>query len=215
MGGAVCLALSLGTYQAYLPFAALLCLYGIVMLAVSEKDLKEKIRRSLRYLYMGVLGLALYYVILRILLAVQGKTLDTYQGISGMTAMPGDGFLSGIKQIYIDFFAFTIKGNILWNNIFSAAALIILTGLALFTALHLVCEKKWWKNPWFYFIIILLAAGCPAATNLIPLVSPQLTYHLLMRYQWVLYPILMIAFVSRYGGKAYGGHGCCFWQQPY
>ena len=33
---------------------------------------------------------------------------------------------------------------------------------------------------------------------MILVISPNLTYHLLMRYQWVLYLILMLAFVDRY-----------------
>ncbi len=208
LAGAVCLALSMGTYQAYLPFAVLLCIYGILMLALSELSLREKFRRGLRYLYMGVLGAVLYYGMLQILLGVQGKALDTYQGISG--GIGGSGGLGGagnalgglpslFGNLYRDFFAFTLKGTILWNDFFSAAALLLLTALTCACVLRLVIRKKWWKNPWFYLILVLLAAGIPLASNLILVVSPEVTYHLLMRYQWALLLILMVAFVSRYG----------------
>ena len=36
---------------------------------------------------------------------------------------------------------------------------------------------------------------------MILILSPDVTYHLLMRYQWVMYPILFLAFLERYGGK--------------
>ena len=62
-------------------------------------------------------------------------------------------------------------------------------------------RRKWWKNPAFFVIIILLAAGLPLLTNVILVISPNLTYHLLMRYQWVLYLILMLAFVDRYASE--------------
>ena len=62
-------------------------------------------------------------------------------------------------------------------------------------------QRKWWKNPAFFVIIILLAAGLPLLTNVILVISPNLTYHLLMRYQWVLYLILMLAFVDRYASE--------------
>ena len=202
LGGAVCLAFSLGTYQSYLPFAVLLSIYGILMLAMGSGTVLEKIKKSLRYLYMGVIGAALYFVILQVLLKVQGKVLDTYQGISGMGTVEKNGILDTVKHIYADFASFTIKGNVLINNVFSAAALLVLTVLTLVTLVKLCAGKKWWRSPWFYIILVLLAVGLPVATNMILIISPDVTYHLLMRYQWVLYLILMTAFVSRYGGTA-------------
>lgn len=49
-----------------------------------------------------------------------------------------------------------------------------------------------------FVIMILLGISMPLLTNVILLISPNLTYHLLMRYQWVLYLILMTAFADRY-----------------
>lgn len=43
--------------------------------------------------------------------------------------------------------------------------------------------------------------GLPLLTNVILIISPNLTYHLLMRYQWVLYLILMLGFTDRYAGE--------------
>ena len=84
LAGAVCLAFSMGIYQAYLPFAILLCVYVILLFFMEEKGWKTKAFYVLRYLGMGVAGAALYYVILQILLKLQGKVLDTYQGINSM-----------------------------------------------------------------------------------------------------------------------------------
>ena len=39
--GAVLLALSMAIYQAYLPFAVLLCIYGILMIAMEKGEVKE------------------------------------------------------------------------------------------------------------------------------------------------------------------------------
>ncbi len=200
LGGAFCLAFSLGTYQAYLPFAILLSIYSILILLIEKGSVKEKIKSGLNYLYMGVLGAALYYVILQILLRLQGKELASYQGINGISGnRAGGGMVSTIVSMYKDFLSFTLKGNVLFQNLFSTAALAALTLITIFTVLRLAYHRKWWKNPIFFVIIALLAAGLPIATNMILLISPEVTYHLLMRYQWILYPILMAAFVSRYG----------------
>ena len=53
---------------------------------------------------MGIAGGVLYYVILQILLKLQGKVLDTYQGINSMEQMgSGMGILATIKGMYIGF----------------------------------------------------------------------------------------------------------------
>lgn len=213
LGGAVCLALSLGIYQAYLSFAILLSIYGILMLAMGSGSVGEKIKKSLRYLYMGALGAALYFVVLKVLLKVQGKVLDTYQGINGMGTVEKTGLLDTVKHMYADFFSFTVKGNVLVNNVFSAAAFLVLAAVCAVTLVRLCARKKWYRSPWFYGILVLLAAGLPVATNIILVISPDVTYHLLMRYQWVLCLILMTAFVSRYGALAWldasAGMGKC------
>ena len=150
LAGAACLACSMGIYQAYLPFAVILCIYGILMIAMGgenhaqgKQNLRDKLRYSLRFLYMGVLGVSGYYVILQLLLKLQGKELASYQGISGMGAVEKTGLLETVLKMYIDFAAFSLKGNVLFNNIFSLAAvvgLVLLTGI---TLLHLVIAKKW------------------------------------------------------------------------
>ena len=148
---------------------------------------------------MGIAGGVLYYVILQILLKLQGKVLDTYQGINSMEQMgSGLGILTTIRGMYVDFLAFTVHGNVLVNNIFSLAACIILVATVVFLVIRSMIRRKWWKNPAFFVIMILLGISMPLLTNVILLISPNLTYHLLMRYQWVLYLILMTAFADRY-----------------
>ncbi len=199
LAGMACLGFSMGIYQAYLPFAVLLSLYGILMLALSGLPFREKVRRGARYLYMGVLGMAFYYLALQVLLRLQGKVLDDYQGINGMGALGGRGLAGILKQIYQDFFAFTLKGNVFFQNVYSACALCALSLLLIWGVARLALRKKWWKSPWFYGILFVSGFGLPLATNLILLVSPDVTYHLLMRYQWVLLIICPVAFLDRYG----------------
>ena len=197
--GAVCLAFSMGIYQAYLPFAILLCVYLILICFMEEREWKKKANYVLRYLGMGIAGAVLYYVILQILLKLQGKVLDTYQGINSMEqGGSGPGLFAAIKGMYHDFLAFTVHGNVLVNNIFSFAACGVLAAMVVFLLVRRMLQRKWWKNPAFFVIIILLAAGLPLLTNVILIISPNLTYHLLMRYQWVLYLILMLALIDRY-----------------
>lgn len=200
--GAFCLAFSMGIYQSYLPFAILLCYYQVLMIFMEQDKFKEKLKKSLKYLYMGVLGVVLYYVILQALLLIQGKVLASYQGIDGMSS----GFdLSSIAHMYRDFLSFTLKGNVIYNNVFSFGACGILLVVVMVVLVKLCIRRKWWKRFGFYVIIAMSGVILPLATNVILLISPQVTYHLLMRYQWVVYLILAVAFVQRFADERQAG----------
>lgn len=196
LAGGVCLAFSLGIYQAYLPFAMILSVFCILMLLAEDGTGKEKLKKILHYLYMGILGVVLYYGILQVLLRLQGKQLASYQGIDGMAQGNNAGLLTSVKQMYVDFLKFTLRGNVLYQNWISGVALLLLLFAALFAGGVLVKNRKWWTKPGFFGIIILAVLVLPVITNVILIISPSVTYHLLMRYQWVLYLIGLVAFVG-------------------
>lgn len=210
--GAVCLAFSMGTYQSYLPFAMILSVFSILLLLAEQGSVQEKAKKCAAYLLNGIIGGALYYILLQILLKLQGKELDTYQGINGMASgTSSQGLLSIFKKMYQDFAAFTIKGNVLFHNPPSTIALLLLSAAAVVLAVKMAGNRKWWKNPFFFVIIIGTLAVLPVITNIILLISPDVNYHLLMRYQWILYPIGMIAFVSRNSKESRKGADVLEW----
>lgn len=197
--GGICLAFSMGIYQSYLSFAILLSFYGCLMILMGESSVERKLKSILHYLYMGLIGVGLYYVILQVLLKIQGKELDTYQGINGMASGGGLSLAGKLQNIYQDFLAFTGKGNVLYNNMISFAALLLLMAAALVLFIRLVIRRGYYKKWYFYLILLLTVLLMPSAFNVILLISPDVTYHLLMRYQWCLIPILTLAFLLRYG----------------
>jgi len=195
--GGIALAFSMGTYQSYLPIAMLLSLYMVATIFMSESNVKEKIKNALKYLYMGAMGVGLYYVILKILLKLQGKVLDTYQGINGMASAEGAGILSTVKHIYADFVSFTLTGNVLFSNVFSLIAVIAL-GVSFGAALiYSAIKKGMVKSVWFYVWSLLFVLLIPLFTNIILVISPNVTYHLLMRYQYCFFGIMAVAFISK------------------
>lgn len=213
--GALCLAFGMGIYQGYLSFAMILSVFAILMLFAGEPvwgegkkgagALRGKLAAAARYLYMGALGAALYFVILQVLLRLQGKELDHYQGIDGLGkgAAASRGIVATVATMYRDFASFTLKGNVLFQNVFSLSAICILAALAVVAMFFLFRKRKCWKDPAFLVIMGLAAIALPLVTNVILLISPSVNYHLLMRYQWVLYAIGATALVSGcdFGGK--------------
>ena len=199
--GAVCLAFSMGTYQAYLSFTMILSVYAVLMLAAGKGGIREKLKKSACYLYMGCIGAVLYYVILQVLLKIQGKELASYQGIDGMVSgTPAAGLFQAVKSMYYDFFAFSLKGGVVFQSIPSVAACLVLLLAALGAAFCFLWHRKGWKNPFLFAIIIIVLAIFPIITNVILLISSQVTYHLLMRYQWILIPIGLLALAGRDNG---------------
>ena len=226
IGGAVLLALSLGTYQAYLPVAIILSMYAALLILMgedgknvissaagdpdkgkgreAEDNAKTKIFKILRFLYMGILGGGLYFVVLKVLLKVRGIELASYQGADSINlgaaqeasqsaGASGVGLISKIIAAYKDFAVFSVKSKVLAPNVFVWIALGILTGAALMLLLREIVKKKWYKSPVLYIAVILIAVIYPVASNVVMIVMGDVTYHAIMRYQWVLIPIILIA----------------------
>ena len=192
--GGVFLALSMGIYQAYLPVAMLLSLYMVLMILMERVNVAEKLKKCLKYLYMGVIGVASYYVILKVLLLIAGKELDSYQGINSAGASIS--LLESIKVIYADFVSFTLFGNVLFSNPFATVAVIVLAVSFAVTLFVRAYREKWLKSVWFYVVIAAVCVLLPLFTNVILLISKDVTYHMLMRYQWVLFGVLAVAFIA-------------------
>ncbi len=190
--GGICLAFSMGTYQAYLPVTMLLSLLVVLGYYLTENEKKDKTIFTAKIVGMGAIGVALYYIILQILLRVEGVSLADYQGINGMTSLTGDLF-SIVKGMYMDFLAFIWKGNVICNNIPSAAALCLLALLSIIAFFSFAAYHSLFKNVFFYLFGIISVALVPIFTNIILIISPDVNYHLLMRYQYVL---IIIAFFA-------------------
>ena len=195
--GALLLSLSMGTYQAYLAATILLCLFDLILLCMENRQVKEILFLGLRYLGMGVLGGILYFVVLKICLAAQGKVLDTYQGISSMGKMPLSEIPGRILEVYRDFGGFIRNGKVFYLNGFSFVSMVLLTvafiGLAVVYMAYTKAYKKWV----LWLLIFVFVMMLPLGTNVILLISSEAFYHLLMRMQWVLYPILAVVLTDR------------------
>ena len=186
----------MGIYQAYLAFTVLLCNYGMIMICLMANTLKDKVKKIAAYLYMGVIGVGFYFIVLKILLKIQGLELSTYQGVNNIPGKERN-LVALIKDIYYDFFAFTIKGNILFTNIYSIIGFILL-GLIFIMIIVQLCRKKHlFTSVWLYLVVLFIGISIPIGTNIVMVIAPE-NYHLLMRYQWILFPIIMIAFVDKY-----------------
>lgn len=202
--GAVLLALAIGSYQAYLAATVLLCLLFLIRMCLTNAKLKEIWAKAWRFLCMGISGGVLYYVCLKICLSLQGKELDSYQGISEMGKVSIQTLPHMFYDAYYDFAAFAVKGNIFISNGFSLVCVVLLImvvcATALFCYLKTGAYKKWYNT----LLILAFVALLPFGTNIIFFMSSEVTFHLLMRMQWIIYPIYAVVLLDIWSNSDFG-----------
>ena len=202
--GAVALGFSMGIYQAYVSFTMILAVYAVCRAWFFGKNLKEKWDVTWRYIAMGGLGAAIYYVMLQILLKVQRTELSGYQGIGEGNAKP---LTETLIHIYKDFVYHTLQGNIMMQKGFLTIAMVVLLAVAAVVLLLAMWKNGSFKDVWTYLAGVAAVIVLPICFNAILLISPDVTYHSLMRYQWVLIPMAALVILDRLSGVVFTANG--------
>ena len=191
---ALLLACAVGTYQAYLAVAASLVLLCVVLRGLEQgSGCKALLGDALRSLLYLVLGLALYYGILRIFLAVKDLELLNYKGISSLGS--GLGPLELLKQIgaaYLGFFRyFFVPGSFAsYTTPLSALLHGVLALAGLWALLRLLGRGGWGRRPLALACLLVLCLLLPLAMNLTVLMGepmPIMRYALVFAYLPVLW----------------------------
>ena len=193
--GGIALGFSMGIYQAYLSVAMILAVYAVCRAWFFAKELKEKWFITWRYVAMGGLGAVIYFVMLKILLFVQNTSLSGYQGIGSGNQKS---LIERVIYIYKDFVVHTVQGNIMMQKgllMTAVASLLILAAVVLVKALY---QAGSLKSIWTYLCGAVAVIFLPICFNAILIISPDVTYHSLMRYQWVLIPIIALVILDRH-----------------
>lgn len=197
IGGAFLLAFSMGTYQAYISVAILMCLFDIFLGILEKEDIFDVWNRGFKYIIMGVAGGAMYYIILRILLVIEHKELDTYQGINQMGKIPLSSIPDRMFSVFYDFGAFALRGRVFVNNIYTMIIVCVIISAAFAAIVLLFIKKEAYKKWYSYLLSILIFVLTPVGCNIMLLMSPGVEYHLLMRMQWEFFLILALVIFER------------------
>ena len=90
LAGAVLIACAMGIYQAYLPLAAALALCVVIRRCLDpEMSAGDVVRKGVSFLITILLGIALYYLMLKIFLAAKDLSLISYKNINDASAGVG------------------------------------------------------------------------------------------------------------------------------
>ena len=193
LGGILCIACAMGIYQAYLPLAAALALCVLIRYALDpEKSFSDVLRWGLYALGMLLIGIALYYLMLKIFLSAKDLSLISYKNINDASAGVGGGLMASLWSAYKDFiFYFTIPGTasyvtkmlVVWNVLLAVVSLLML----------LVLVKRGQCRGGKLILLIASFLLMPLAVNCMAVVSKQAP---IMRYSFVTVYLLAVMALS-------------------
>jgi len=191
LGGIIFIALSLGIYQAYFPFAAGLSVTVLILdIIKTNSSFKNIVIKAIKLLFMLLLGVIVYFIIVKLSLIITNNELTSYKGINEMGKITFSMLLGLIKEAYKNIITFFIHDSYGAHK-FSEITFPLLIILSTILLLIIIIQKRLMEKKQF-FILVLLIILFPLACNSIYVMVPNAGIHLLMRYGMVLFPIAII-----------------------
>lgn len=170
LGAAVLAACSLGIYQAYFPFFAVLLLLSLLASCLDRSlPVKGILWQALRSLGVLILSYLLYRLALLVCLRALGEQLSDYQGIGSM----GSFSLKNIPVAYLEFFLLPVREFAGFNaTVFLRAVLLCLMLLSL---VMLVCFLR--RNRSHLLLALLSLLLIPLASHAFLILTPDSTIY--------------------------------------
>ena len=197
---ALCLALSMGLYQAYPPVTIGLFLLDLMGEALEDDaDLKHLIRRGLRCCITLVLGVLLYFVMLKAALVLYSKNLDSYQGISSMGRIPLSQLPWLVKKAWFTGATFTLTDycGLVTTPVFKVIWT-LLVGFILLLSLCILRRRK--TKPAQAIFFCLMGLLFPLGVNFIAVMCPNASIYAIMVYAFVLVaiaPLMLLRYLPQ------------------
>lgn len=190
--GLVLLTLSLGTYQAFVGYAAgLSVLYCLTRLVYSEESERNVIRKGAKLAAILLVSVGLYYIILKLLLRYTDTELSYYREIDTIGDKLTFGEISNLVKSApvrtIQFFVLDRYGD--WQSGMAALYTPVLIIICLF-GVYTIIKSRSYNRPLRLGLEALLLALLPLAVNVIAVLSRNLSTHWIMIYPFALIFIL-------------------------
>jgi len=199
VGLAVCLALAVGIYQAYLSFAIMLILVRLILDMLEKRyENRELMIRGAKALTGGVLGMALYYVGLLIMMRMNHIGFSDYMGMDSVSAPGISKLLSTLKRDTIAFVEMFTGGNSDFTayEIFNIVFIFSFLALLIFTAV----KQKLYKRKLQALLTVLACLLFIPAAYVFDFLSEEIVYRFMMLYSLVLIYMLFVKLADRYLG---------------
>ncbi|MDE6686210.1 MAG: glucosyltransferase domain-containing protein [Lachnospiraceae bacterium] len=172
--GGLCLAVSLGFYQAFISVTIIIMLFFLFrMLYTSEYDIKDIGKMAGRCLLSGVTGVAIYVIGTLIVWKVGGHQAAGYMGMDSAGGTGIHGLLQAVVDCYVDFARFYI---VRWELNRYNAMNVLMFILTLITWLVLVTKRKLWRMPARVALMALVFPLLPFVCHIFEFASAGVSY---------------------------------------
>ena len=189
IGSLVLIALSAGIYQAYITVTIMLLLLNLILDVIYKNiDLKKTLIKSLKFLLTGVLGMALYYLVMTILLKITGTTLLEYQGLDSAASFNGidiAGALYTIKESFTCYFFDFSNGA----NVFGIINTVV---FVLTVVLYLLDVIKNKLSIGKILMLCVFVVMLPIGASVLSFINSQIDYHNLMKMGFLVFYLFFI-----------------------
>jgi len=198
LAGIVFLGTSLGIYQAYLSFAIILCILRLLLDILDRDNIQEIIIKAIKYMVMGIGSYLFYQVTLNLMLKLQHVELSGYQGIDSIQKFSFSTLPQGFSAAFMNFLNFARWSNVLTTTDAMKIAFIALMLLGVAAYLYFFIINKRYKCLFHILLTIILVAAIPFGATAVNIISPDLFYHILLRYAWSLFFVFVLALSERF-----------------
>ncbi|MEI3434742.1 MAG: hypothetical protein BHW09_05840 [Clostridium sp. CAG:245_30_32] len=170
----ICTILTCSMYQAYLGvILGLTVIYAIDQL-LKNRDIKQVILNALKNTVVIGAGVILYYVILKIILAVLETSLASYKGANGLGLNTIKKLPESIFNAYKDFYRFFFTNKIINNTYYNRIKINLVIFVISFIGLIINLAKMDKDKKLLKIALIGIAIICfPIAVNIMNLVAPE------------------------------------------
>lgn len=193
---AVCVAVSLGIYQAYVPMTIAIFVAQLIRQTLDRDfDVRKVIFRGLKDCAALVLGLALYFVCLKISLALYGTQLSDYQGVGTMGQLSLAELPRLIWSSFFSFCTFPVRNYCaLADTKLLKLTFLALGAVTVFLIGYLLLQKE--NRLARAILAALLCLVFPIAVNFIVIMCPGSWIYTLMVYSFVLVPCVPVTLLE-------------------
>ena len=189
IGALVLIALSCGIYQAYITVTIMLLLLSLILeLIYKNTAVKKVIFKSLKFLLTGVLGMALYYLVMTVLLNITGTALLEYQGFDNATSLKGidiAGALYTIKESFVSYFFDFSAGP----NVFGVINCIVFVLTLVLYLTDVIKNKLGIAKILMLCIFVILL---PIGASVLSFINSGIDYHNLMKMGFLVFYLFFI-----------------------
>lgn len=187
---ALCVAASMGIYQAYVPITIGIFVLLLLKQTITDNDFRKLVYRSLFYCLVLLLGLLMYFVFLNFGLKIYGTELSDYQGVNemGKISLSRLPELSWKAMYSVIMLPFKDYCGLAASRLIKISYLLIACISAILFS-FLIYQKKRKR------IVLFSALLCfifPVSLNFIVIMCPDSWVYTLMVYSFVLIPCVPI-----------------------